>query len=77
MKGQGRDGFLDLFGAWLQLQKLLFFDGVEAVTFDVSFEDGVVVSQTHFPVVNDVLIDGDIFGLILVNVQGFDVVFHE
>ena len=44
------------------------FDFAIPVAFDVSFQDGVVVSETHFPIMNDVIVD---------NVNFVWVVFHN
>lgn len=47
------------------------------MTFDVSLQYRIIISEAHFPVVNNVVIDSVDFGLVRMDIEGFDTVLHE
>jgi hypothetical protein len=47
------------------------------MSFDVSLEDGVVVSQAHLPIVDDEIVDDVEFVLIGVDVEWLNMGVHE
>jgi hypothetical protein len=47
------------------------------MTFDVSLQYRIIISETHFPVVNNVVIDSIDFSLVRMNIEGLDTILHE
>jgi hypothetical protein len=47
------------------------------MSLDVSFEDGMVIPETHFPIMHDKIIDDIDLLLVRVHVQRLDGILHE
>lgn len=59
------------------MKHLFLFESIIGISFDMSFQDGVVISQTHLPIMHDEIVNDVNFVLILMHVQRFDVGFHQ
>lgn len=60
-----------------QLQQSLLLDFLKAVALNVPFENRVVISETHLPIMHNIVVDDINLILIGMHVEGLDVVVHQ